>query len=36
MDMKYLGLSDPVLDLVTVGWVVGGADGRDGAYGREN
>lgn len=35
-DVKHLDLSDPVLDLVTIGWVAAGAGGRDGVYGRGN
>lgn len=35
-DVKHLDMSDPVLDLVTIGWVATSASGRDGVYGRGN
>lgn len=35
-DVKHLDMSDPVLDLVTIGWVATSANGRDGVYGRGN
>lgn len=35
-DVKHLDMSDPVLNLVTIGWVATSASGRDGVYGRGN